>query len=283
MVASGLVTADFVHRETSLAGLRVSRTETGSGPPLLLVHGFVVNHHEWDPILPLLAPHFRCIAVDLPGFGGSDRPRNGAFDYSWTSYAAVLAELLAALGLERAHVCGHSMGGGIAAALAANYPSVVDRLVLIDSASYPFALPLKARLPFLPGIGPILFKRLYGRSMFRDYFRNDVFNGGVSMNLARVDAYYDDFDSPEGRDAAYRALTCTVAKVDQLPPLFPKINAKTLVVWGERDRIFPVRLGERLSKEIPSARLEVIPHSGHAPNEEYPQRTADLIRAHLTG
>lgn len=259
-------------------GIRV--VEVGQGPPLLLVHGFLVSHREWEPVLPLLANDFRCIAVDLPGFGKSAKPSPEQFAYTRETYAELLGGLLDVLGVDKAHVCGHSMGGGIAMTLAADHPDRVDRLSVVDTVSYPFKPPLKGRLPLLPGIGSFIFKKLYGRTLFRDYFVNEVFSGKKDrVNFDRVDAYYDDFDAPGGRDAAYAALPQTV-DVAGLGPKIGQVRAKTLVVWGDEDRIFPLPFGRRLAEDLPDGRLRIVTDSGHAPNEEHPQALADLLVAH---
>ncbi len=267
-------------QDVLLRGVRVRYGEVGEGPPLVLVHGFLVSHKEWLPMVPFLAEHFRLILPDLPGFGASEKRGAEGYPYTREAFAETIADLMSALGLSRAHICGHSMGGGISLTLAADRPELVDRLCVIDSMSYEFEAPLKGRLPQLPVVGPLIFKRLYGRSLLRDYFRNDVWSGHPGIDLGRVDAYFDDFDPREARDAAYTCLLRTV-DVKSLVPKIPRVRAKTLVVWADDDRIIPLALGQRLAREIPGARLRIVPHSGHAPNEEHPRTTAELVIAHL--
>lgn len=272
----------LTHRDATLRGVRVHWAEAGQGPPLLLVHGLLVSHLEWLPVLPRLAASFRCIALDLPGFGKSDKPPESRYPYTREAFAETVAEFVRHLGLERTHVCGHSLGGAIALTLAADHPRAVDRLAVIDSAAYAFRIPLKGRLPLVPLVGPVLFKRLYGRGMFRAYFEDDVFSGHGGVDLDRVDAYYDDFDSPGARDAAYVALQRTI-DVGTLSRKVPRIEADTLVIWGEEDRLVPVGVAHRLARELKKARLEIVTGCGHAPNEERPDRTAELLLAHFAG
>jgi len=270
------------HHEITLRGLRVHYAEAGEGPPLILVHGFLVSHKEWLPILPYLSQHFRCIAPDLPGWGKSDKRAPGEYPYTREAYAETLVELMGALDLSRAHILGHSMGGSIAITLAADHPEVVDRLSLIDTACYPFPVPMKGRLPLFPMLGPVIFKRLYGRSMFRDYFKNDVFAGHDTINLDRVDAYYEDFRSKPSREAAYEVLKRTI-DLTPLVPKIPRVAASTLILWGAEDRLLPVGLAHRLVRELPEARLHILEGAAHAPNEEIPERTAELIVEHCSG
>jgi pimeloyl-ACP methyl ester carboxylesterase len=265
-----------------LRGLRVRYGEIGEGPPLVLVHGFLVSHKEWLPMVPYLAKHFRLILPDLPGFGASEKRSGDGYAYTREAFAETLADLMSALDLARAHICGHSMGGGISLTLAADRPELVDRLCVIDSMSYEFDAPFKGKLPQIPLLGPVIFKRIYGRSLMRDYFKNDVWSGHPGIDMRQVDAYYDDFDPREARDAAYTCLLRTV-DVKSLVPKIARVRAKTLVVWADDDRIIPLALGQRLAREIPGARLRIIPHSGHAPNEEHPAVTAEHVIAHLLG
>ena len=271
--ARGLQTAD-------LDGLSVRYLDIGEGPPLLLVHGFLVSHLEWEAILPLLTPHFRCIVPDLPGFGKSAKPRQTLYPYSAEAFADTLAQLLTHLGIDKAHVCGHSMGGGISITFASMYAERVERLTLIDSACYPFDLPLKARIPTIPVLGPMVFRHIYRRPIFRDYFKNDVFGGSDACNLDRVDAYYDDFSSHDGREAAWSTFQGCILDLSPIASRVVRIQAPTLVVWGSDDRIFPRSLAQRLATEIPDSRLEILQGCGHAPNEEMPDALAPLLIGH---
>lgn len=232
-------------------------------------------------MLPLLSPHFRCIAPDLLGFGRSDKPLD-SFDYTRASFAHTLHLLLNHLKLEQVDICGHSMGGSIAIQYAAQHPSRVRKLSLIDSACYPFSIPLKGRLPLMPVIGPFLFKHLYRRPIFRDYFKREVWSDHPNIDERSVDEYYEEFTPPLSREAAYRCLKATIS-MDSLVPLIPMVRAETAVIWGEEDRIFPLELGQRLSREIPNATLTVLDRCGHAPNEERPQETANVIKKHHMG
>lgn len=248
--------------------------DNGQGTPLLLVHGILVSSLEWEDVAPRLARKHRVIAPDLPGFGRSAKPRH--FPYGRVGYCEHLVALLDELGIEKATLIGHSMGGGIAAELAARSPERVDRLVLVDAHCYPIDLNLKARLPLIPVLGRLVFTRLYGRALFRDYFKNDVWNGKGPPTWDRVDRFYDDFDPPEARAVAHRVLLQTI-DVAPLAALLPSIQAPTLILWGAEDNLIPLRLGERLARTIAGARLEAIPGACHTPGEQMPEEVAERI------
>ncbi len=264
-----------------IRGVRVHYYETGAGPPLLLIHGFLVSGREWLPVVPALAAKFRVIVPDLPGLGESEKPT--AFRYDREGFADTLCDLMAGLDVPRAHVAGHSFGAAVASTLAADHPERVDRLVLIDANSHRFEAPWKARLPLVPVLGPILFKQIYNRALFHDYFKTSVYAPGFQYNRSEVDRAYEMFDPAEAREAAYRILPLTLRDFGALGAKLGKIRARTLVLWGELDPMFPVAQARQLAREIDGARLEVLPGCGHAPNEEMPERTSQLMIQHLSG
>jgi pimeloyl-ACP methyl ester carboxylesterase len=270
-------------RDVTVRGVRIRAIEAGpkDAPALVLIHGFLVSQLEWADVLPALAERFHVIAPDLPGFGESEKPGPARYPYGIDTFAEAIADLVAAFGVGRAHVMGHSMGGAVALTLAADHPELVQRLVVVDPLVYPFETSLKARLVLYPFIGPVIFKQLYGRGMFRAYFRDEVFNNGAGFDLARIDEHYERFNSPAARESAYatlRSLQDTRALVARLG----RIRMPSLVVWGRDDKLFPVAHASRLAKDLSDARLEVLP-TGHSPGEELPEVFLGVINEFLEG
>ena len=270
-------------RDVTVRDIRVRAVEAGrgKGPPLLLIHGFLVSHAQWDDLIDRLATRFHVIAPDLPGFGDSEKPSPARFEYGVEAFAESKADLVSAFNVGRVHVIGHSIGGAAALTLAAQHAELVQRLIVVDPLSYPFPMSLKVRLPLKPVIGPFLFKQLYGRGLFRAYFRDEVFQRGAPINLARVDEHYDKFNSPAARESAYatlRAMMDTRALVARLG----RVRAPTLVIWGHDDKLFPVAHAGRLAKEIANARLQIM-DTGHSPFEERPEEFLDIVNEFLEG
>jgi pimeloyl-ACP methyl ester carboxylesterase len=260
-------------------GARVRFVEAGSGPPLLLVHGYLWSRLVWDDVLPLLARRFRVIVPDLPGFGDSEKPPPARYAYGFDAFAESLVDLVAALGLGRVSVCGHSMGGAVALTLAANHPDMVDKLILCDPCVYPSPSDAMTRVATIPVLGPIVFKQIYGRAMFRKFFRENVYASAAAVPGARIEQLFDTFNGPAAREAAYATMLATL-DTRALVASVPRVTAPTLVAWGRGDRSVPVAHGRRLARELRRARFEVF-ECGHSPPEECPDAFADVTTAFL--
>lgn len=270
-------------RDVTVRNVRIRAVESGrgNGPALLLIHGFLVTHAEWDDVLDVLAERFHVIAPDLPGFGDSEKPGPSRYAYGVEAFAESMADLIAAFGVGRVNVIGHSLGGAVGLTLAALHSELVQRLIVLDPLSYPFPMSLKTKLPLYPIIGPFIFKQLYGRALFRSYFRDDVFSKGASFDLARVDEFYDKFNTPAARESAHATMR---AMLDTRPLIarLGRVRAPTLVMWGREDKLFPVAHASRLAKELPNARLEIM-DAGHSPAEERPEEFVALVNEFLEG
>jgi pimeloyl-ACP methyl ester carboxylesterase len=275
--------ADPVVRDVTARGVRMRVLEAGADrrPALILIHDFLVSRLEFDDVIDPLAERFHVIAPDLPGFGESEKPNPARYAYSIEAFAEAVADLIAAFGVGRAHLIGHSMGAAVALTLAAEHPELVQRLVLEDALCYPFPASLKTRLPLMPVLGGIVFKQLFGRGLFRAYFRDDIFRGDATVPLSRVDRHYELFNSPSARESAH-AVMRAVLDVRPVVARLTRITVPTLVVWGRDDRLFPAQGAQRLAREIPGAKLEIM-DAGHSPHEERPAEFVALATQFLEG
>jgi pimeloyl-ACP methyl ester carboxylesterase len=219
----------------------------GSGPPLILLHGLSGSGHWWSRNVPVFSRSFRTYSVDLPGFGQSRGVRWSRLD----DIADRLADWLVAEGLSQAHIAGHSLGGAVAARLAARHPDRIDRLVLVDAAIRPRgtrALAPPAHVMRTIGRGSLGFAPLLVRDLLRCHPRSFV--------AATVDALQTDWE-----------------------PHLRRIDAPTLVVWGERDAITPLALGHQITAVVPGARLITLAEAGHNPMWERPEAfNAEVLR-----
>jgi pimeloyl-ACP methyl ester carboxylesterase len=268
-------------RDVGARGARVRFYEGGSGPPLLVVHGYLWSGAVWENVFPHLARNLRVVVPDLPGFGESEKPPPARYAYGYEAFTESLVDLVAALGVGRVSVCGHSMGGAIALMLAAHHPDLVEKLVLVDPIVYPMRRGTTASIATLPILGPILFKQMYGRAMFRRYFRENVYANEESLPEERIERMFATFNAPAAREAAYATMLATLDR-RALVASIPRVNAPTLVAWGRNDRSVPVAHGRRLARELRRARFEVF-DCGHSPPEEVPEAFSEVVSAFLRG
>jgi pimeloyl-ACP methyl ester carboxylesterase len=260
-------------RFLEVGGERVHVVERGSGPPVLLVHGFPSNAVAFSALMPLLEDRFSMVAVDMVGFGQSTRRIRRPLDGE--SYADRLVALLDALGMERPHVVGLSWGGSVAQRLAARHPERVARLVLLASVSAARVLALSdANL-----VGLALAMRLpaLGRAAVRRF----VLRASGAPDLARetlVRGYVEPLQVPGSLAVLRRFVRDTAAT---MPIDLRMIRAPTLVVVPLDDRIVSPAAGAEIAALIPGARYVALPGVGHAVQFEARQRVARLIAEFL--
>lgn len=248
----------------------------GEGRPLMMLHGLFTSSANFEALFERLPEGVLALAPDLPDCG--DSRASATFTPGWESYARFVHEVAGALGLEEFDLLGHSMGGGIAVMTATGWPAMIRRLILVDAVSLPFDVPLKGRLPLLKGVGELMF-RLYGRSMFFDYFEKDVFHDPSKMDRKKTGRFFDVF--ARNRSSALEALRAT-ANPQPVAEVVKRIGSPTLLLWGERDGLVPARIGRRLESEIPNSELKIVPGCGHVPIEERPNEAAEAIFEFVT-
>ncbi|HLV68865.1 MAG TPA: alpha/beta fold hydrolase [Polyangiaceae bacterium] len=268
-----------VQRDVTARGVRLRVVEEGDGPRVVLLHGLFVDHRIWDGVRGALRDRFRVIAPDFPGFGQSEKPPPSRFAYGIDAFAAAVADLYAGLELGRAALVGHGLGAAVALTVAALHPEFVSRLVLIGAHAYTDATAIESRLAHARLVGNLVFKQLVGRTLFRTYFRERLLSQNATVDVGRIDAFYDAFNSPAARGSALATLR---AAVDTRPVIArtSRIQAPTLVVWGRSDAVYAPTYAHRLAREIRGAGLELV-DSGHVVPEECPNELARLLRRFL--
>jgi pimeloyl-ACP methyl ester carboxylesterase len=260
-------------RFVEVGGERIHLIERGSGPPLLLVHGFPSNSAAFSAIVPRLEAERSMVALDMVGFGQSTRqPRR---PLTGDAYAGRLVAFLDELGLDRIDVAGLSWGGSVVQRLAARHPERVQRLVLLASVSAAHVLPL--RTSNLLGLAvavrfPTIARRVVRRFLGRTSADPDL----PVDDLVR--AYVEPLQRPGTMAAMRRFVRDTTATQ---PIDLTRITAPTLVVVPQADRIVAPARQEEIAALIPNARYEPIPGVGHAVQFEAPDRVVELMRDFL--
>src|SRR5215510_7621520 len=248
--------------------IRFAYTDTGIGPPILLVHGYPFNRSLWDEQVDALSSRHRVIAPDLRGFGESDAEPGTA---TMNLMARDLALLLNHLGIVRAAVCGLSMGGYVALAFYKQLPSRVRALVLADTraqADTEEAKQIRAQQAEkalnegMAGIADAMLPKLLTPETVRK--RPEVVKRVRDMMLKT---------KPEGAAAALRGM----AERDDQTDLLAKITAPTLILVGAEDAITPVADSEKMHRAIAGSRLVIIENAGHVSNLERTEQFNDAL------
>jgi pimeloyl-ACP methyl ester carboxylesterase len=235
----------------------------------VLLHGFMMSHWYFNNILRQLAETNDVIAIDLPGFGESDRPAPQRYGYDGPAYATTVAQVMDALQIERATVLGHSMGGGAALAIAARRPERVERLVLVSPAVYPLPMPALAKILLQPMLGPFVWSYLFTKGELRRAMLRDHFKDPAPVTDEFVDYYWARFNRAGGRDAAYAAAKMLGSLSDNTADP-GRVRAPTLLIWPDEDRMIPTHHARRLSRAIAGATLKIVPACGHNVHLERP-------------
>ena len=272
-------------RFVQIAGRRMNVVELGSGPPLLFVHGLGGCWQNWLENLPEMARDHRVIAVDLPGFGASEMP---AEPISVSGYARTLDLLCGALAIDAAAVIGNSMGGFVGAELAITHPQRVERLVLASAAGLQIGeLHLKNVLAALALTRVDRVAGVYGgwvaahaETVARRMRLRRLMFAGIARHPEVVPwPLVAEQAQAFGRPGFLPALRAMVRH--PLRERLAEIACPTLVVWGENDRLVPLRDADSFQRLIPDARKIVYPDTGHVPMLEHPARFNADLRAFL--
>ena len=261
-------------------GQTVYVEDRGAGPAVLLVHGFGASSYSWRDVVAELESDFRVVAVDLAGFGLSERPRS-KHHYSRFAQGERLLAVLDALAIDRAHLVGHSYGGSVSAALALRAPERFPTLTLVNSAApqYP-QIRRSAWAAFRP-LTYLLVRAVYlRRGNVADSLRRSLADDSL-VDDALIDAYWSRL-TVEGTGRAFWGLTVPL-RDPQGMVVETDLTQPTLLVWGEEDSLIPPDGARRVAGEIPAGRFVGIPDAGHAPMEDRPAELASILRRFFTG
>lgn len=260
-------------RIVSVSGGELEVVEKGprSGSPIVLIHCFTCAINYWNGMIPLLAREHRVIAVDLLGHGGSEKPSSG---YSVPNQADVIAEVLAKLGVRRAEVVGHSLGGPVAIALAEQSPQLVSSLVTIDSipdTSY-------GDVGFT---GEVLFTPILGEALWRikpDFTIRHGLEVAFAPGFDVPDEFVEDvkrmtFSAYDDSHEAYESYTGEKA----LPQRAAALGVPLLAIMGAEEQIASDPRAALAAYREAGAETKLIAGAGHSPNVEKPAQTAALV------
>ena len=264
-----------------LHGHELSYLDRGEGPVVLFIHGILGSQHNWRHLVDRIDDTQRVVVPDLFGHGASDKPMG---DYSLSSHAATLRDLLDRLEIETVTLVGHSLGGGIAMQFFYLFPERVERLVLVASGGLGREVSPLLRAATLPGAEQVL------SVVASEWVRARVESAGRAASKvgwkpgADVGAIWRGFTSLGDRESRKAFLATTRAVVDPggqtvsaHDHLADVVPIPILLVWGSKDRMIPAWHALSAQKAVPDCRVELFEGAGHFPHLDDPDRFADLL------
>ncbi|MER3630821.1 MAG: hypothetical protein C4325_00495 [Blastocatellia bacterium] len=264
----------------SVDGIRLHYQEFCSPPTVadvILIHGFTASVYAWRSVAPMLAAAgLRVIALDLPGFGYSERPR--IFDYSIASQSRIVERFMNRLGIGAPALVGSSYGGAVAAMLALDYPERVGKLILVSPVTNDNPKRrLVMRLAAVPGIGEIITPFLADSISFH---RRQMEKALAPANHRLITSdRLEAIRRPLAAADAHNSLLATARNwsAERIEQDAELLNQPTLIIWGEDDRIIPIENGYRLHNKLLRSRMVVIRDCGHVPMEEKPEVFVSVV------
>lgn len=269
----------------TVGGVRTHYIECGQGPTIVLMHGLSACFWNWWRNIPSLAQQFHVVAFDLKGCGNSAKQRG---PYTPEACVEQLIGLLDHLGIAQAGLVSHSMGTRVALTTALHHPARVRSLVLTSPACYPQIGRRALNFLILPGVGELYTQLLFTGKI--EYLVERALRSCMhpSATVTPDEVYWNKLSGAQQK----RRLAQTYLRYGRQMrfhkpwPLVERcreIRVPALIISGDTDRLVPVAYCQRLAQELPQARLEIWPTTGHLPHAEHAERYNTIVSAFLRG
>ncbi|WP_216827831.1 alpha/beta fold hydrolase [Alkalihalobacterium elongatum] len=241
-------------------------------PVILLIHGFVSSTYSFRHLIPYLAQNYSVLAIDLPGFGKSEK--SNSFIYSFNNYATLIFSLITMLNIQKIIPVGHSMGGQVVLYMAKLRPELVEKVVLLSSSGYLKRAKKKYRYASYIPFAPILVKKFFMKRDYKDALSYVVYNK-ETVKEEDVREYAKAFED----DRFFRSLIRVLRhrEGDLTAEQLKEIQHPVLLLWGKYDNVIPIHIGKRLQLDIPNTEMFIFEETGHLVPEERPQEVAGQI------
>ncbi len=252
-------------------GKKVHYLEKGEGQPVILIHGFLYNTVMWKKNIEDLAKKFKVYAIDLWGWGYSERLK--AVNYSYALYGKQIVGFMDAIKIPRASLVGQSMGGGISVYVAAHFPDRVDKLILVDPTVIPYPMTTTGRIYQLPLVGEFL-NALPGNALFKKNIQTVWFYDPQKV----TDDYVEEVARPMTIKGSLDGMMFILRNVLKEPYVeaeaqkLAQINKPILIIHGREDKAIPLDRSQQLNALWKGSQLVIFEKAGHTPQEEYPEK-----------
>lgn len=262
---------------------RIAYLDVGTGPTVILIHGFGGSMWQWEHQQHALSQQFRVVTPDLPGSGLSDKPD---IDYRTDQMLDFCIGFMNALQIDKATLVGNSMGAGLASGMAIAHPTRVDKLVLISGlpsqvmaklSSRSFRQALETRAPvWLISLGNWLFGRMATESVLKE-----IVHDHTLLTPAVIDRSNRNRRRPDIIKPIMAVRNALPSWETDFAPQLSTIAHPTLIIWGEYDRVFPIPVGEELHHRIRGSQFVRISDAGHMPQWERPELVNRSLIAYI--
>lgn len=269
----------FMSNFETVNDIKINYEESGQGDPVLFIHGFGETLYTWSKLVPELSKSHHVFALDLMGFGQSDKPADSSL-YTIEYQAKLVVQFVKQKNLSNVTLVGHSYGGGVtmlSAVMLMQQEGMLGKIIMIGGIAYKMPIPHFIKLLVIPVLSKLALAlmpkpRLIMRMLRVAYYKHE------KIEQAFVNAYARPLYDYRARSAlVYTARLVIPDNLDDYTSQYANITVPALMIWGDRDEVVPITIGERLSQDIPGARLEVLHDCGHVPQEEEPEKTLALI------
>ncbi|MCK5026791.1 MAG: alpha/beta hydrolase [Candidatus Pacebacteria bacterium] len=256
-------------KQSSVNGYQINYAKIGKGEPLLLLHGANFGWGVWYPNIPELAKHFTVYAIDLPGAGRSTKIDYGKMDL-YKDMVDTVDEFIHKHNLEKFHVIGCSAGGWIGFRLALRYPDKVRKIVAENTAGFSDGVKIKDRIigvyPFAKFISKTTLNPNRKNKKNIEKFLMSIFYDGSDIKKEFVEYFLETMET--SHNLLFISRMTALWRDFLLKRELPNITNKTLIVWGEQDKIMPLSQNAHNFKLIPNVQVEIIRDAGHIPSLE---------------
>lgn len=257
-------------------GIKIKYSDTGSGKPIVFIHGFGANSFTWRYLLKYFSLEYRVISIDLMGFGDSEKPINSG--YLVSDQATIVSDFIKDKNLNDVTLVGNSLGGTISLFTYFKTKDKVTNLILLNPAVYTTKkIPAYISLLQIPLLNRLALK-IGPKNFLANFALKTIFYDDSLITRQMINNYGHNMESKGTQNALIKSVKeDAFTEVDNMVKNYGDVDIPVLIIWGEEDHIINVKDGIKLQKNIPKSKLVILEDCGHLPQEELPNQTISVI------